>query len=45
MIGFGEFGWSAKYAANTGVGVDMSPHCFRKCPNGLAFYTASGSKV
>ena len=36
---------SPKCAANTGVGVDMSPHCFIKCPNGLASYTASGSKV
>ena len=37
--------WSPKCAANTEVGVDMSPHCFIKCPNGLASYTASGSKV
>ena len=36
--------WSPKCAANTGVGVDMRPHCFIKCPNGLASYTASGSK-
>ena len=36
---------SPKCAANTGVGVDMSPHYFIKCPNGLASYTASGSKV
>ena len=36
---------SPKCAANTGVGVDISPHCFIKCPNGLASYTASGSKV
>ena len=31
--------------AITGVGVDMSPHCFIKGPNGSASYTASGSKV
>ena len=37
--------WSPKCAAITGVGVDMSPHCFIKCPNGSASYTASGSKV
>ena len=36
---------SPKCAANTGVEVDMSHHCFMKCTNGLAFYTASGSKV
>ena len=36
---------SPKCAAITGVGVDMSPHCFIKCPNGSASYTASGSKV
>ena len=28
--------WSPKCAAITGVGVDMSPHCFIKCPNGSA---------
>ena len=37
--------WSPKCAAITGVGVAMSPHCFIKCPNGSASYTASGSKV
>ena len=37
--------WSPKCAAITGVGVDMSPHCFIKGPNGSASYTASGSKV
>ena len=37
--------WSPKCAAITGVGVDMSPHCFIKFPNGSASYTASGSKV
>ena len=37
--------WSPKCAAITGVGVDISPHCFIKCPNGSASYTASGSKV
>ena len=36
---------SPKCAAITGVGVDMSPHCFIKCPNGSASYTASGSNV
>ena len=36
---------SPKCAVNTGVGVDMSPHCIIKCPNGSASYTASGSKV
>ena len=36
---------SPKCAAITGVGVDMSPHCFIKGPNGSASYTASGSKV
>ena len=36
---------SPKCAAITGVGVDMSPHCFIKCPNGSASFTASGSKV
>ena len=36
---------SPKCAAITGVGVDMSPHCFIKCPNVSASYTASGSKV
>ena len=36
---------SPKCAAITGVGVDTSPHCFIKCPNGSASYTASGSKV
>ena len=36
---------SPKCAANTGVGVEMSPHCFIKYPNGPASYTASGSKV
>ena len=43
-----SFQWlsrSPKCAAITGVGVDMSPHCFIKCPNGSASYTASGSKV
>ena len=39
------WGGSPKCAAITGVGVDMSPHCFMKCPNGSASYTASGSKV
>ena len=34
---------SPKCAAITGVGVDMRPHCFIKCPNGS--YTASGNKV
>ena len=37
--------WSPKCAAITGVGVDMSPHCFIKCPNGSVSYTASGRKV
>ena len=37
--------WSPKCAAITGVGVDMSPHCFIKCPNGSASHTASGNKV
>ena len=36
---------SPKCAAITGVGVDMSPHCFIKGPNGSASNTASGSKV
>ena len=36
---------SPKCAAITGVGVDMSPHCCIKGPNGSASYTASGSKV
>ena len=36
---------SPKCAAITGVGGDMSPHCFIKGPNGSASYTASGSKV
>ena len=36
---------SPKCAAITGVGVDMSPHCFIKCPNSSASYTACGSKV
>ena len=34
-----------KCAAITGVGVDMSPQCFIKGPNGSASYTVSGSKV
>ena len=37
--------WSTKCAAITGVGVNMSPHCFIKGPNGSASYTASCSKV
>ena len=44
-IGYRALYWSPKCAAITGVGVDMSPHCFMKCPNGSASYTASGSKV
>ena len=35
---------STKCAAITGVGVDMSPHCFIKCPNGSASYKPLAAK-